>query len=96
MRCTIGLLAAILTFGPLTSHAHAVSLVKDGKPVATIVIRDADLKAKPYLPTAGVSGDPDGKVRLAADDLSVRDSETGRALDLPATEGSHGGVGCRP
>jgi len=49
--------------------AHAIELTKDGKPTATIVIRDAALKAKPYLPASGVAATPDAKVHLAALDL---------------------------
>src|SRR5690242_3187440 len=52
-----------------TLSAHAVTLTKDGKPVATIVIRDAALKAKPYVPGPGAAGTPDAKVHFAALDL---------------------------
>lgn len=69
MRSPLVLLAAALALGPLAVPAPAVQLVKDGKPTATIVVRDAALKTKPYVPTAGVAGEPDAKVHLAALDL---------------------------
>jgi hypothetical protein len=69
MRYALAFLAASLAFGPLATFAPAVELVKDGKPSATIVVRDSALKAKPYTPAPGVAADPDAKVHLAALDL---------------------------
>ena len=46
----------LAVFLSATLSAHAIELAKDGKPTATIVIRDAGLKAKPYVPAAGVCG----------------------------------------
>src|SRR5262245_33819628 len=66
--------------------APAVQLVKDGKPTATIVVRDAALKAKPMEPTAGVAGVPDAKVHLAALDLQKYVQKiSGATLPLVAT-----------
>ena len=47
------------------SHAEAMTLVEDGKPAATIVVRQAALEAEPGY---GVYA-PDSKVRWAAEDL---------------------------
>src|SRR5947207_15261392 len=69
MRYALAVLAAGLTFGPLATSAPAVQLVKDGKPTATIVVRDSALQAKPYTPAPGVAADPDAKVHRAALDL---------------------------
>ncbi|MCC7519008.1 MAG: DUF4838 domain-containing protein [Verrucomicrobiae bacterium] len=60
------LLLALLT---AAMPSFAAVLVKDGKPVATIVISREALNAKPYTPGVGVKAAPAQKVRLAAEDL---------------------------
>jgi hypothetical protein len=60
---------SVLLTGFAITPASAIDLVKDGKPVATIVIRDAALKEKPYVPMAGVGATPDAKVHLGALEL---------------------------
>jgi hypothetical protein len=54
-----------------STAAHAVSLVQEGKPTATIVLADSALKAEAYKPLRGQSGTPDGKIKLAALDLQA-------------------------
>lgn len=63
--------------------ASAVTLVKDGKPVATIVISKAAFDAKPFKPAVGIAGEPNGKVRLAAEDLQrYVEKITGAKLEI--------------
>lgn len=58
---------------PLRTGAGEITLVKDSRPTATIVIRRTALNAEPFRltrPTPGATaGTPDGKVKLAACDL---------------------------
>ena len=51
--------------------ASAATLVKDGAPAATIVIRESALAAEPYKPMRGVGASADAKVKLAAVDLQT-------------------------
>lgn len=61
------ILAALLL---TSSGAKAITLAKDGKPVATIVVRQAAIDAKPYqIVFNGEPGMPDQKVKWAAEDL---------------------------
>ena len=54
----------------VASVANAIMLVKDGKAVAAIVIRQAAIDARPYkLANNGDPGKPDAKVQWAAEDL---------------------------
>lgn len=69
MRFSRALIVGSLFLGPFVGPVGAVQLVKEGKSTATIVVRDAVLKAKPFVPAPGASGDPDSKVLLAAQDL---------------------------
>lgn len=69
MRNLLASLNLSLVFCCAAAPANAVELVKDGKPAAVIVIRDAALKAPASRPAAGVAGDPDAKVKFAAEDL---------------------------
>ena len=59
----------VLTAVLFCVSARAVTLVKDGKPVATIVIADDALAAKPAKPAGGTSSTPAAKVHLAALEL---------------------------
>src|SRR5688500_12898983 len=54
-----------------TTAARAITLVRDGVPNATIVIRDSAYNAKPYTPhyPDAIKITADNKVRRAADDL---------------------------
>src|SRR5687767_1560766 len=61
--------AFCLVLGVGIQAAQAVTLVRDGKPTATIVIAKAALDAKADKPAVGVSGKPEEKVRLAAEEL---------------------------
>src|ERR1051326_3366108 len=64
--------ATIFVSATLTvSFAHAGTLVQDGRPVATIVIRDSALQAEASKPNRGVVGTLDNKVKLAATDLQA-------------------------
>lgn len=49
--------------------ARAMTIVKEGRPTATIVVSEAAFKAKPFVPQRGAVGTEADKVRLAADDL---------------------------
>jgi len=49
--------------------AFAIVLVKDGRPLATIVIAKEAVDSKPYKPAVGVKPEPAQKIRLAADEL---------------------------
>jgi hypothetical protein len=53
----------------LAPAALAVTLVKDGKAEATIVISDAAYNARPYKRSLWATGTPEQKVRAAANDL---------------------------
>lgn len=55
----------------LVPTAFAVTLVRDGKPEATIVISEAAYNAKPYTRTLWGAGTPEQKIRLAANDLQA-------------------------
>jgi hypothetical protein len=92
MRCTSAFLIATLLIGSSARTADAIQLVKDGKPTATIVVRDAAQKAMAYKPTAGVSGEPDAKVKLAADDLQKYVQKISGAL-LPIVAASQATTG---
>lgn len=57
-------------FVALIPGVRAITLVKDGKPAATIVIRQAAVEAPPYrLLNNADPGKPDSKVQWAANDL---------------------------
>ena len=57
--------AAVLSCVPV----RAITLVKDGKPVATILIADDAFAARPARPVAGMSGAPAAKIHFAALEL---------------------------
>jgi len=64
--------AHLVTAGVLATAmlpAEAITLVKDGKATATIVIDEAALAATPYKPSMGGKALPAQKVRWAAEDL---------------------------
>lgn len=67
----IGALLTILAAACATRGAHAITLVQDGQPRATIVIRESALASKPYTPhyPDAIKVTADMKVRRAADDL---------------------------
>jgi len=67
-RTTLFLLACLLA---CCAQVCAITLVKDGKPAATIIISEAAYNAKPYARTAGVSPKADEKIRAAANDLQT-------------------------
>lgn len=69
-KLTRGLLVLTLVF-VTASLANALTLVQDGKPVATIVIRDSALQVEAYKPARGVPGTLDSKIKLAAVDLQT-------------------------
>jgi len=76
-------LVAVAALMLAASLAHAITLVKDGKPVATIVISKEALDAKPWKPAVGHSGTPATKIRLAADDLQATiEKMTGAKLPI--------------
>ncbi|MBI1734549.1 MAG: DUF4838 domain-containing protein [Candidatus Rokubacteria bacterium] len=60
---------AILVLSAVAGRADAIVLVRDGRPAATIVIRDAAFRAAPAVPARNVAGDPDAKIKLAALEL---------------------------
>ncbi|HOF89824.1 MAG TPA: DUF4838 domain-containing protein, partial [Armatimonadota bacterium] len=63
--------------------APAVVLVKDGKPMASIVITDEAFTATPYIRTIWGNGSPAAKVRLAANELqSYLQQITGATLPI--------------
>ena len=67
MRAFVSLLLLAL----LASSAFAITLVKDGKPAAAIVIADTAFKAKPYTRSIHAVGKPNEKIRAAAEDLQA-------------------------
>lgn len=69
-----------------------MTLVKDGKPLATIVVSEAALNAKPYTPNIGVKAQPEQKVKLAAEDLQrYVEKITGAKLTIAADSGAAAG-----
>lgn len=48
---------------------RAATLVQDGRPAASIVVRDSAFKAEAYQPQRALMGTPDAKIKLAALDL---------------------------
>jgi hypothetical protein len=62
---------AVLTLILATSPLPAITLVKDGQPTATIVLRDSAFKAEPFKPVQGGNGSPDSRVKLAALELQA-------------------------
>lgn len=82
-------LVAAATAGP----ARAVTLVREGKPAATIVVARAALDAKPYKPAVGRSPESAAKVKLAAEELQryiekISGAKLPIAADDEATEGA--------
>jgi len=65
------LLAFVLGFVVVaaTRDIAAVTIVQDGEPRATIVVREAVLESDPYRPDRYDAGSPEQKVHLAAHDL---------------------------
>jgi len=65
------LLAFVLGFVVVaaTQDIAAVTIVQDGEPRATIVVREAVLESAPYRPDRYDAGSPEQKVHLAAFDL---------------------------
>jgi hypothetical protein len=87
MRRTVLALLKSVVVGLVSLSASAVTLVKDGKPVATIVIAKAAFDAKPFVPAVGVAGEPNSKIRLAADDLQrYIEKITGAKLPIVADD----------
>ena len=74
-RTALILLAASATLVPLPRSAHAagVTLVKDGKPLATIVVARDALKADPELKPEQLSAPRSAAVKIAA---AARDLQT--------------------
>ena len=64
LLCSIVAVSALLLAASL---AHAITLVKDGKPVATIFVSQGAVDAKPYGPSRGVKATPEQKAKLAAE-----------------------------
>lgn len=69
MRHLFSLLMALIAFTAACAPARAVTLVKEGQPVANIVISKAAFEAKPYAPGVNAAGTPEEKARLAANEL---------------------------
>ena len=67
--CAFGCLLSALCVLVSPADALAVTLARDGKPAATIVVPKAALDAKPYQPSRYVAADEAMKVRLAAEEF---------------------------
>jgi len=65
------ILTAAILLTLLAPAVLAITLVKDGKAEATIIIAEAAYNAKPYARTAGVTPKPEEKIRAAANDLQT-------------------------
>src|SRR5438552_1501245 len=68
-----------------STAAYGITLVKEGKATATIVIRDSALKSEAFKPVRGQSGMPDAKIKLAALDLQkYLEKMSGAKLEIVA------------
>ena len=74
-------------------QAHAVTLVKDGKPTATIVISDAAFKSEPAKPTRNARYPDESKIKLAALELQTYVKRmTGAELSIASDAGESQGA----
>lgn len=69
MHQTMRLFIAFVLLLTGVDVASAITLVQEGRPTATIVIRDAAFKVEPYVPAANIPADPNAKIKLAALEL---------------------------
>jgi hypothetical protein len=67
-------LATMALFLLVVAPAWGITVVKDGQPAASIVIRESAVSAKPFATDATKPNDvpsPDAKVRFTANDLTI-------------------------
>ena len=68
-RLLHGLVIVLAAWLLWTPAALGITLTDNGKPAATIVIRESAFKAEPATPKRAALGNIDGRVKLAALDL---------------------------
>ena len=86
------LAAAVLLLSAFAADASAVTLVRDGKPLAKIVVSADVLAAEPMVPTQGGTGSPASKTRLAANDLQqILAKMTGATLEIVSEDAAPAG-----